>query len=109
MPPRQMTAGSAYQTNYVDVFRLVLGVKKGDIPSGFRDAPDTVFFLTDGKATAGDITNADTLLSWFGELNRFARLKVNVITFGRLESNPEFLMRLAHENGGRFVEVPSAE
>ena len=109
-PPEQFTvSGGAYQTNYVDVFRLILGTREGEIPAGFPTTPDTVFVLTDGKPTAGDITDADTLLSWFRELNRFARLKVNVITFGKLESNPEFLRRLAEENGGKFIEVPRRE
>jgi len=109
-PPEKLTVGGgAYQTNYVDVFRLILGTREGEIPAGFPKTPDTVFFLTDGKPTAGDITDADTLLSWFRELNRFARLKVNVITFGKLESNPVFLRRLAVENGGKFIEVPRRE
>ena len=110
-PPNAFTRRGAggRQTNYVDAFRLVLNVKKESIPPGFSDTPDTVLFLTDGKPTLGDITDTDTLLGWFREYNRFARLKVNVITFGKLEMNPEFLRRLAEENGGQFIQVPSVK
>lgn len=107
--PTTGTTGGGGQTNYVDVFRLVLDVQKGnDIVGNFGDTPDTIFFLTDGEPTSGDITDADILASWFRELNRFARVKVNVITFGNLGVDPEFLRRLADENGGVFVQVPEA-
>ncbi len=107
--PRGSATGTGFQTNYVDVFRLVLDVKKGkDLTGNFGDTPDTIFFLTDGEPTAGDMTDADVLASWFRELNRFARVKVNVITFGNLGVDAEFLKRLATENGGKFVQVPDA-
>ncbi len=108
-PSMSSGGGNAYQTNYVDVFRLVLDVKKGkDLSGNFGDTPDTIYFLTDGEPTAGDMTDADVLASWFAELNRFARVKVNVITFGNLGVDAEFLRRLAEENGGVFVQVPDA-
>jgi hypothetical protein len=106
-PSDVLTAGGGYRTNYVDVFRLVLDCRKDDLSGRFADTPDTIFFLTDGKPTVGDITDTDTLLSWYGELNRFARIRTNVITFGKLELNPEFLRRLAEENGGRHIQVPA--
>jgi HEAT repeat protein len=115
-PPRRSRPGERiaptahlYQTNYVDVFRLVFGVKRGTNPATLADTPDTIYFLTDGKPTAGDIRDPDTLLSWFAERNQFARLKVNVITFGHQESNPEFLRGLAEGNGGAFVEIPAVK
>jgi hypothetical protein len=98
-----------FRTNYVDALRLLLDEKEGLAPSGeFRDTPDTAFFLTDGKPTVGDITDPEVLLSWFAERNRFTRVHFNVITFGSQETNDRFLRRLAEENGGRFVMVPSA-
>jgi len=108
-PNATLTGGGSYRTNYVAAFRTLLDVKRDEIPTTFRDTPDTIFILTDGKPTTGDITDSDTLLSWFREHNRFARVRVNVITFGKMESNPEFLRRLATENGGRLIEIPRAE
>jgi len=107
-PPTSGGGGNSYRTNYVDVFRLVLDVKPGkDLVGNFADTPDTIYFLTDGQPTVGDITDTEVLNSWFRELNRFARVKVNVITFGNLGVDPEFLRRLAEDNGGVFVQVPS--
>ncbi len=107
--PRGNFGRQLYRTNYVDALRLLLDEKKGEDPSGgFKDTPDTVFFLTDGKPTVGDITEPDVLRSWFEERNRFARMHFNVITFGSQETNDRFLRRLAEDNGGKFVMVPSA-
>jgi hypothetical protein len=107
-PAPGLGGGGSLRTNYVDVFRLVLDAGRDQQRSArFRGTPDTVYFLTDGKPTAGDITDTDLLLAWFRELNRFARIRVHVITFGKLESNPEFLRRLAEENGGVYTAVPA--
>jgi hypothetical protein len=107
---RGRTSANRHQTNYVDAFRLVLDVKRGqEIAGGFRDTPDTIYFLTDGRPTTGDITDSDTLLSWYTELNRFARIRTHVIAFGRTGVDTEFLKRLAEENGGRCVLVPEAK
>jgi hypothetical protein len=101
--------GEAYRTNYVDLFRLLLDVKSGEpVPIAFSDAPDTIYFLTDGKPTVGDILQPDVLRSWFREMNRFARIRVHVITFGTTEIDPVFLKGLAEDNGGVFVQVPAA-
>ena len=54
----------------------------------------------------GDITDPVVLLSWFEELNRFARVRVHVITFGVLETDADFLRPLAERHGGTFVQVP---
>lgn len=109
--PRSSTElkNRAYLTNYVDALRLLLDEKQGEPPTGsFEDTPDTVFFLTDGKPTVGDIVEPEVLLSWFAERNRFARMHFHVITFGSQETDDRFLRRLAEENGGKFVQVPSA-
>jgi len=106
-PSPALSSGGGMRTNYVDAFRLVLDAKRDQVSGKFADTPDTVFFLTDGKPTAGDIADTELLLGWFRELNRFARVRVNVVTFGKLDTNPEFLTRLAEENGGVYTRIPS--
>ena len=92
------------------MLRLVYGADAGKPPPpAFRDTPDTLFFLTDGKPTVGDVRDPDVLLSWIAERNRFARIRLNVITFGSRESRIDFLKAMATENGGRFVLVPEAK
>ncbi|MHC4223196.1 MAG: HEAT repeat domain-containing protein, partial [Planctomycetota bacterium] len=93
------------QTNYYAALKLVLGAEGG--PGGwsaaFADTPDTLFFLTDGLPTVGEITKADELLSWFRERNRFARLRVHVIAMGRAGLDPDFLKAFAEGNDGIFI------
>jgi len=95
------------QTNYYDALRLILGMEGGAggwVP-GFADTPDTLFFLTDGSPTDGEITDAEELLAWFNERNRFARLRVHVIAMGNTGVDTEFLSQLAETNRGTFVHL----
>jgi hypothetical protein len=102
-------AGPAWRTNYVDAFRLVFEDKGGaEPPAPFADTPDTVFFLTDGKPTEGEIIDPDLCLSWIAEKNRFAKIVLHVISIGNTDVDPAVLERLAAENGGVFVRVPEA-
>ncbi len=105
--PPPTTEHTGRLTNTIGVLRMILSAKEGDPPSaGFADNPDTLFLLTDGKPTAGDITEPDVLLSWFAERNRFARMRLFVVTFGSRESGLEFLKNLAEQHGGTFSFVP---
>jgi hypothetical protein len=102
-------SGEQSVTNYVDALRLLLDRKRGEGPVDRpRAIADTAFFLTDGYPTAGDITDPDILLAWFRDLNDFARVRLNVITYGRVGTQHVFLKALAEENGGTFVLVPEA-
>ena len=95
------------QTNYYDALRLVLGLPEegSGWSASFADTPDTLFFLTDGLPTKGELTRGDELLAWFGERNRFARLRVHVIAMGRAGVDEEFLKAFATSNGGVFVNL----
>ena len=95
------------QTNYYDALRLIMGMEggAGGWTSNFADTPDTLFFLTDGAPTDGEITDADELLAWFNERNRFARLRVHVIAMGNTGVDSEFLEKLAKTNRGTFVHM----
>jgi hypothetical protein len=95
------------QTNYYDALREILGMagEGRGWTSEFADTPDTLFFLTDGRPTDGEITKADELLAWFNERNRFARLRVHVIAMGRTGVDLEFLRKLAESNGGTFLHL----
>ncbi len=95
------------QTNYYDALRSILGMEEdgSDWRSTFADTPDTLFFLTDGRATDGDITYSDELLAWFGEQNRFARLRVHVIAMGTTSVDIKFLRSFAEDNDGTFLHL----
>jgi len=108
--PSEGGGGEGYRTNYVDVLRLVLGVDRDKpLRPKLASTPDTVYFLTDGRPTVGDIITTPELRSWFRERNRFARMRFHIIAFGRTNVNDEFLRKLASENDGVLVQVPQAE
>jgi hypothetical protein len=97
----------AGQTNYHGALEAILQIGDGrdGWESNFADTPDTLFFLTDGRPTDGEITKADELLAWWNERNRFARIRVHVIAMGTTGVDVEFLRRFATENDGTFVHM----
>jgi hypothetical protein len=62
---------------------------------------DTIFFLTDGKPTAGKVQDPERILETVAEWNRTARITIHCIGMG--DHDPGFLERLATENGGKYV------
>jgi hypothetical protein len=62
---------------------------------------DTIFFLTDGKPTAGKIQDPERILETVREWNRTARITIHCVGMG--DHDPVFLERLATENGGKYV------
>jgi len=95
------------QTNYYDALRSILGMENAgsDWRSTFADTPDTLFFLTDGRATDGEITYSDELLGWFSEQNRFARLRVHVIAMGTTSVDTKFLRSFSEDNDGIYLHL----
>lgn len=63
---------------------------------------DTIYFLTDGKATVGVTTDTDEILSFVRERNASAGIVIH--TIGLSDAHDAVLMRrLAEENGGIYV------
>jgi len=95
------------QTNHYDALKVILdmGGALGGWSAEFGDTPDTIFLLTDGNPTDGEITKSDELLSWLRERNRFARLRIHVIAMGTTGVDLEYLSKLATENEGTFVHL----
>lgn len=100
-------AGIDGETNIFGALKAGFGLHDTPTLEGDLDRiPDTVFFLTDGTPTRGEITDVETILSWVRDLNRFAKVELNVIAMGSLGLDLPFLRRLAAENTGFFVHVP---
>jgi hypothetical protein len=67
---------------------------------------DTVILLTEGAATEGRIHDGDRLCWHVQRWNRWSRVRVHVLSVGRLSSgNRAFLEKLARENGGEFHDI----
>ena len=100
-----MPAGG--ETNIHGALKAALGLHdKSSIHASLDRIPDTVYFLTDGSPTRGEITATPELLGWFENLNRFAKLRLHVVAFGNLGVDLEFLRRLAEAGDGEFIHVP---
>lgn len=66
---------------------------------------DTVFFLTDGKPTAGRIVDPPKILEAVRGWNAAAQVKLHVVGIGGSKDiDAEFLRELAHATGGKFIQ-----
>jgi hypothetical protein len=107
-PPAMNASGdiSKQKTNVADALRIALGIKPGTTGRATDEAADEAYIMTDGAPTAGDLVDADVLLSWFRERNRLARLRLHVVTFETIDTDLKFLQALATAGGGAFVAIP---
>lgn len=64
---------------------------------------DTMFFLSDGKPTVGELVDTEDILRSIIEFNRFRKMVIHTIAIGDFTSN--FLEKLAKQNGGVFVDL----
>ena len=95
------------ETNIHGALKAALGLHdQPTLSARLLNIPDTVYFLTDGSPTRGEITSTPELLGWFSNLNRFAKVKLHVVAFGNLGVDIEFLQHLAAAGGGDFIHVP---
>ena len=102
-----MNAPAEGETNIHGALKAALGLhEKPTLSAKLMNIPDTVYFLTDGSPTRGEITATPELLGWFSNLNRFAKVKLHVVAFGNLGVDLEFLRRLAEAGDGDFIHVP---
>lgn len=76
------------------------GVKDGSVWS--KPEFDTIFFLTDGRATIGVTTDTEQILSYVRERNRTAGIVIHTIGLSGAQ-DAELMRRLAEENHGQYV------
>ena len=102
-----MAAPSDGETNIHGALKAALGLhEQATNTARLQNIPDTIFFLTDGSPTRGEITATPELLGWFRDLNRFAKVRLHVVAFGNLGVDLEFLRSLAAAGDGEFIHVP---
>ena len=95
------------ETNIFAALRAAFGLQ-GKTLAGLDldNVPDTIYFLTDGEPTRGDMTDRKELLSWVREVNGYMKAQIHVIAMGNMNIDLEFLDRLALENGGETILLP---
>ena len=90
-------------TNTCGALDAAFGIFKGDEQGkkDYRTDADTVFVLSDGLPTTGDIVEPNRLIEHVAELNLKAKMVIHTIGFG--SSNKGLLENLAVMSGGQFV------
>lgn len=95
------------ETNIYDALRASFGLQDRTLAAiDLDDVPDTIYFLTDGEPTRGEITARRELLDWVREVNRYVKARIHVIGMGSMNIDLDFLDRLATENGGETILLP---
>lgn len=65
---------------------------------------DTLYVITDGAPTAGEVTDKDEIRRRVREANGLRKIAIHCVTFGD-KNDTDFLKPLALENGGRHIHV----
>ncbi len=91
-------------TNVYGALQLAYGTMKQTTPHYPHDRnPDTIFLLSDGMPTVGDIIDPRQIHDIVTRLNKIRQLVINTIGVG-LEGEP-FLKPLAEKNAGKYVRI----
>jgi Mg-chelatase subunit ChlD len=95
------------ETNIFAALRAAFGLHGKSLASlDLDEAPDTIYFLTDGEPTRGELTDRPDLLGWVRQVNGYVKAQVHVIAMGNMNIDLDFLDRLALENGGETILLP---
>ncbi|MBX3462733.1 MAG: HEAT repeat domain-containing protein [Planctomycetes bacterium] len=65
---------------------------------------DTLYVITDGAPTAGEVTDKEEIRRRVRERNALRKIAIHCVTFGD-KNDTDFLRPMAEENGGRHVHV----
>jgi Mg-chelatase subunit ChlD len=86
-----------------DVFDMAERALDAPLPSD--EDLDTLFLLSDGVPTEGEIQDTELLLQYVAERNRTLRLRIHCISLSDEPDSRDFLRRLAVSGTGHYVEV----
>jgi len=73
----------------------------GSRDAGYQSEIDTIFFMTDGQPTVGEVTDALELRRLIREWNRLSRIRIHCIGVGK-DPNIALLYGIAEDSGGQF-------
>lgn len=92
-------------TNVYAALERVFDQAEASIDASRRgpEAPDTVFLLTDGAPSAGELRDVELLEEYVAERNRSALLRFHCVALTKDEGALAFLSQIAEHSGGRSV------
>lgn len=95
---------SAGKTNTYGALTWALGVAgKGTREGDYEVEVDTIFFLSDGRPTAGEYIDPGDILREIGEANGLRKVVIHTIALGEFKKH--FMKDLAEQSGGAFVDL----
>ena len=94
----------AGKTNTYGVLKEALGAAgRGTKDKYYEVEVDTIFFLSDGRPTAGELVDPDDILREVRKANQLRKVVIHTIAIGEFQKN--FMKTLARESGGVFVDL----
>lgn len=94
----------AGKTNTYGALMKALGVAgRGTHDKSYEVAVDTIFFLSDGRPTVGDLIDPDDILEEVLAANELRKVVIHTIAIGQFQRG--FMKELATKNGGVFVDL----
>lgn len=75
----------------------------GSVLNDSKLAADTMFFLSDGKPTAGVLIDTRDIETAIAEVNRFRKVVIHTLSIGNFSNG--FLKNVSTANGGVFVDL----
>ena len=94
----------AGKTNTYEALMRALGVAgRGTRDKYYEVTVDTIFFLSDGRPTVGDLIDPDDILKQVRSSNELRKVVIHSIAIGEFQRN--FMRSLAKQNGGVFVDL----
>jgi len=101
---------AAGKTNTFKALMYPFGIDPGDrrrqgktAGGSRRGGIDTVYFLSDGRPSAGKLVDTMEILAAVNEVNASAKIVIHAIAIGDFQR--DFLRGLARDNGGVFVDL----
>ncbi len=93
------------KTNTYGVLMRALDVEggRGSQDEAYEVAVDTIFFLSDGRPTVGELVDPDDILREVQIANELRKVVIHTIALGEFQK--EFMKTLARQNNGQFVDL----
>ena len=94
----------AGKTNTFGALMRALGVAgRGAREDGYEVMVDTIFFLSDGRPTVGDLIDPADILAEVRAANDLRKVVIHTLAIGEFQRG--FMVDMAKENGGIFVDL----
>lgn len=92
------------KTNTYGVLMRALDVEnRGAQDDDYEVSVDTIFFLSDGRPTVGELVDPDDILREVRLANELRKVVIHTIALGEFQK--EFMKTLARQNNGVFVDL----